>query len=412
MRQIELRKNKLLKGPGAVAMAMRSFLIWAILTAIVTSAGTADACIDGTSITDRALRQRMNTRDAPDFACWRDAARNTDFQWLIGKRSADSWTSHGYTAPCDSDRPFAKLVVANFLVNYGLLNVRTENPGVRGSPPLFGDPYFYGVSPATQWHGIADYSWLTSASGNQFHGDLSYRLDNSNRLNGSHGPEPAGPLDPIGIPKGDISLFCPLFDLNAAFSSPSARVGTMIHEAWHAWQFMNDVGTAGPCGPTVPIPPGFHNCTCEQGGHICGAPSGICPTANACDYYYFHNFQQFQYFNFGSSAPPDLARNNPPNRFHSPYQIQFEWQCDVATHPNPNEVPFAVQIAAWGLASWYEANRLQNAPPFTCSIPCFACGPPPPPQPCLPSNPPCTTTSDCPAPTQQCLGGCCIEGPH
>jgi hypothetical protein len=90
----------------------------------------------------------------------------------------------------------------------------------------------------------------------------------------------------------------------------------MVHESWHHWQYARRFDSVHP--------------KCRSGG----LPS------HDCDYYYFHRVGSFE---FGQL---DRYSTNPNNLlFHSPYQIEVEFDADLAEFSH-SWVPVGVTHAA------------------------------------------------------------------
>jgi hypothetical protein len=231
------------------------------------------------------------------YGCWRDLYL---WVWKAYQLTDDSWNSVGISDACNISLPFAKVVNGAYVINYML----TDNRDL-------------------QWHSTEDYVSASRAGDNRFHGPFYQRFieyDGSAEADSETGRFAA---------RDRTNLHCPIFNLNGPSDDPVNRGSVLVHEAWHHWQRKY----------------GF------DGDHMSG-PVGACTwSGKSCDWYYFHGLEAFE---FGQ-----LERySTDPNhfQFHSPYQVQSEFDADVAELAQP-----WVPVAVTQKARYYGNTRLANA---------------------------------------------------
>jgi hypothetical protein len=117
---------------------------------------------------------------------------------------------------------------------------------------------------------------------------------------------------------------------------PSFRAAVMLHESWHHWQYKHGIASKHP---------------------QCGTPP------HDCDYYYFHGSGAFD---FGQMDRYDTDRSN--FRFHSPYQIEVEFDADLA-EMSFAWVPTIVAMSARINGNSRLATNFVNAPGYVIGNP-------------------------------------------
>jgi hypothetical protein len=197
----------------------------------------------------------------------------------------DSWNPWGAFDPNDKARPYGKVINAIFLIGYAL----TDNNDL-------------------QWHSTEDYVTLAAAGPNRFHGATYLRI-----ITAGSG-DATGHWGVLGTDHTD--LHCAVFREGSASNFPSHRAGTLVHEAWHHWQYDKGFDTSHRSGGAV-NPANF--------------PSGG-------DYYLFHTVSVYKFGHLHQWA------QNPP-RFHSPYQVQAEFYADLAELSRPQIPNLITQTA-------------------------------------------------------------------
>jgi hypothetical protein len=238
------------------------------------------------------------------YGCWQALVLEV---WNNYELNDDSWQPAGLLDDCNLALPFAKVINAVFLIQYAL-----------------SDNY------ALQWHSTEDYTTESSAYGNRFHGEFYIRFISQ-----------GGTLDAISevgrfLAEDRTDLYCPIFDLRNSENSASNRASVLIHEAWHHWQHSRGYVVSHP---------------------QCGSP------AHDCDYFYFHTVSQFDFGKLDQFDPD-------PNHllFHSPYQVQCEFDADLAELANP-WVPVITTQAARASGNARLSSQFVNNPPWRIGSP-------------------------------------------
>jgi hypothetical protein len=153
-----------------------------------------------------------------------------------------------------------------------------------------------------------------------------------------------------------------------------SRVGTNIHEAWHAWEHwqIHLFGISHKTRNELPecLPPNTCNCTAGK------SPTNDNNDKEICDYFYTHPLDTFR--PFGTLwepgvrvisdcpfAPRLCAAMITPEKFHSPNQIKWEYMCDLMNSP----------------AQWVTQDILNNAQlaqniteKYFIQLPAMTCG--------------------------------------
>jgi hypothetical protein len=222
----------------------------------------------------------------------------------------DDWNDRGWDDACNDDKEFAKHWNASFLITYGLL-----------------DNY------AQSFHGTVDYRAAAERYGSDFHDRLYHTATDDQGIFGRYSHHIIGP--------NEISVSCLRFE-----GGPAERAADFMHEGWHAWQDKHDYD-GGPAG-------GHQHCTTQPDG---SCRNGNC-TIDGCDYFYFHGISAYL---FGDMWQDD----GTANRFHSPNQVQVEFQCDVADQPQP-WIPASVRQGARAETNARSAERFINGPGYIC----------------------------------------------
>jgi hypothetical protein len=185
------------------------------------------------------------------------------------------------------------------------------------------------ADPGMQFHGHRDYLSLAVASNNTYHDCFGYLPVRVDDVLGSYGRS------------GSVSSKCASIELSCGvFGNPALRNGVMVHEAGHALLDKH----------------------ADNQDHLTGSS---CPTREAsvkCDPYYHHAVDAIPY------GPPGLERQP-----HFPYQLEFEYFCDLSTHAGP-DVPIGVIEEAASTALDVSVENLVNRPPFTCRRPTMFAG--------------------------------------
>jgi hypothetical protein len=228
-----------------------------------------------------------------------------NWAWQAYALTDDSWNSAGISDACNVALPFGKVVNSIFLINYAL-----------------SDNYI------PQWHSTEDYSSSSRAGDNRFHGPFYQRFIEYN------GSAEADSETGRVAARDRTNLHCPVFSLWSPSDSVSHRASVMIHESWHHWQYKHGfVSTHPQCG------------------------------GQDCDYYYFHGTGLYD---FGTL---DRYNLDPVNfRFHSPYQVQVEFDSDLAEMSNP-WIPTIVAQTARSYGNSVLMQQFVNTVPYRIGDP-------------------------------------------
>lgn len=238
------------------------------------------------------------------YGCWRDLYLAV---WQLYQLTDDSWDAAGLDDACNVALPFAKVINAVFLIHYTL----TDNYSL-------------------QWHSTEDYTSESEAVGNRFHNEFYIRF-----IEGDGSSEASSETGRF-LAEDRTDLNCPIFDMRNPSNSVANRASVLIHEAWHHWQ--NDHGW--------------------QTSHPqCGFP------AHDCDYFYFHRVSEYD---FGKLDAIDLDPNHL--LFHSPYQVQCEFDADIAELAQP-WVPVVATQAARATGNARLSSQFVNNPPWRIGNP-------------------------------------------
>jgi hypothetical protein len=229
--------------------------------------------------------------------CWRDLYL---WVWQAYQLTDDSWNPAGISDACNLNLPFAKTVNGAYVIGYLL----SDNHDL-------------------QWHSTEDYETSARASDNRFHGPFYQRFIQYN--GSSEADSETGRV----AARDRTNLHCPIFNIGGASDDPVNRGSVLVHESWHHWQYKHGFVSTHMDGPTG---------ACTWG-------------AGSCDWFYFHGIGRFE---FGLLNTYDLDPNN--FAFHSPYQVQSEFDADVAELAKP-----FVPIGVTQQARYYGNTRLANA---------------------------------------------------
>jgi hypothetical protein len=217
------------------------------------------------------------------------------FSWAAGAFTLDqddSWDPAGEAEPYLASLPYGKMINAIYLLAYAL-----------------SDNY------SLQWHARNDYLSAARAESNAYHGPFYLRfVDGSGEASSDTGRFAA---------RDRTDIHCAVFNFQGSSDDPANRASVLVHESWHHWQYAK----------------GY------KGDHFSGGEGDVAPGVEG-DYYYFHRVSAFD---FGVLWQYQLS----PLLFHSPYQVQCEFDADLA------ELSFGwVPIAVTQSARYYGNTRL------------------------------------------------------
>jgi hypothetical protein len=217
------------------------------------------------------------------------------FSWAAGAFTLDqddSWDSAGEAEPYLASLPYGKMINTIYLLAYAL-----------------SDNY------SLQWHARNDYLSAARAAASNYHGPFYLRfVDGSGEASSDTGRFAA---------RDRTDIHCAVFNFQGSSDDPANRASVLVHESWHHWQYAK----------------GY------KGDHFSGGEGDVAPGVEG-DYYYFHRVSAFD---FGVLWQYQLS----PLLFHSPYQVQCEFDADLA------ELSFGwVPIAVTQSARYYGNTRL------------------------------------------------------
>jgi len=278
------------------------------LVVAMTEEGAALACSPSATLGDRQLRDWFQGHKN---GCWEEF-------YLWGYRAYDigltddSWHPWGYHQACDIDRPFAKTMVSIGLIAYGLT-----------------DDYLQ------QWHSTGDYISLTRATASRFHSNYTTEWRNYQG-------------ESLGSYNSFSNTFTHTCKMNEGFgtfgvgnNSAVIRAGVLVHESWHAWQDKHGYSVAHADGP-------LRACTVNVEG--------------ACDAFWPHAVSAFD---FGQLHTASFTPTGTPLDFHTPYQVEAEFYCDIAELSRV-EVPPIERDRARLESNFLLASTFINVAPYRC----------------------------------------------
>lgn len=287
--------------------------LW-VACALMFGMGSAPAlaCIDGASATELAWANQWGP-------CRQDIILNIYNGWDL---TDDSWDPAGKSDDCNMSLPFAKVISAVVLTSNG----PHEQIG--------------------NFHDTVDYFREARSTGSPFHGDFYLRFIEQGDSPFSEATSETGRF----LAEDRTDLHCPLFNLtNVSSDMVVNRASVLIHEAWHHWQYANGWDTS----------------------HITG-PTGDCTASGAsCDNFFFHdpNFP----FSDGKVSEQigmlnrQIVTNDIGVYFHSPYQVQVEFDSDIALWTDL--IPFVDRLDAQNTANVRLQTQFVNGAPFFVGMP-------------------------------------------
>ena len=269
-----------------------------VVAGFTCGAIVAGAPVPAFPCTDGATAVEVSTQNL--YGCWRDLYLWT---WNAMNLHDDSWNPAGKFDACNINLPFAKMVNSTFAIGY-----------------MLSDNYI------PQWHSTEDYLSSARAADNRFHGNFYMRFANGSS---SEATSETGRF----LATDRTDYHCTVFNSGGPSDDPVNRASVMVHESWHHWQHKHGFDTSHFNGP-------IGSCTVSGAG---------------CDWYYFHGSGAFD---FGQL---DRYDTNPNHLlFHSPYQIQVEYDADIAEESQP-WVPVAVLQQARFYGNTRLATQFRNA---------------------------------------------------
>ena len=259
---------------------------------------------------------------------------------------------YGWSNWQDSATLWAKWANAAWLINFGYIS--DNMPTNSDCSPDGGFCLNYNDRP---WHGRTDYRRLGKACHTFAHDEFDIEYAWSNSSGGPAGTTTLGLFDhydaSIFYSSDTVELFCPLFDPVQWHdqAQPVLRAGTLVHEGQHAWQqrYYDD---------------NWHDAKCGDNQHD-------------CDYWNYHRRHAipdgglrtpYQIGICGGGGAGGCGETPTADWEHRPYQVEWEFYCDLAEHPN-YPLPLDVQIQADSAARNTGSFSAANGPVPHCGSP-------------------------------------------
>jgi hypothetical protein len=170
------------------------------------------------------------------------------------------------------------------------------------------------------------------------------------------------PPDPNSCPPGGC-IIPGKFYKPTNWDFPSERAITIIHEGWHAWEHRN---LNSDYAQTLE--------DANAGGHQLKATAdnpaiGNCTQTDECDHFYMHGSNTFAIGELKfAGRKTDYDTGDPLPRhytFHTTYQVEIEYACDLADYGN-DAIPYSVRELAALTARIDLGTRAVETVPFYC----------------------------------------------
>jgi len=295
-------------------MMLKNYRPQLLASAVIFGLTTAPAlaCSDGLTTTELAWANEWGP-------CRQDVILYIYQKWDM---TDDSWDPAGKFDDCNMTTAFAKAINAVVLTSNG----PHEQIG--------------------NFHDTVDYNAESRSTGSPFHGDFYLRFIQQGDNPSSEADSETGRF----LAEDRTNLHCPLFDANNLISGTVVnRASTLVHEAWHHWQYANGYDTSHQTGPT-----------------------GSCTASGpACDNFYFHDpnfvFSDGKVSEQIGMLNRQIVLNGVGVYFHSPYQVQVEFDSDIALWTNL--IPFAARLEAQSVANARLQSQFVNGAPFMVGTP-------------------------------------------
>lgn len=249
------------------------------------------------------------------------------------------WSDKGLSSAgvCDINQVYAKQWNATYLLDYATGN---DNPWWNAGGRGFHYPEDYGGLAGHDSSGFHDgQRFLMPGYNSGLLGLYQTLFATPNRLNTY-----CGVYDNLTPPNGRLA--------GLVYASPDMRAAVMVHEGTHGW--WRKIGTNGG------------NC----GGHHCYSDfsqqflQGTCQTnPGNCDFFYFHGTSKYArgalWYQDGKNG------QGPLQYFHSPYQNQIEFLCDLVNN-GQEWLPTVVLQNAENQANDIGTRNIINGPGIKC----------------------------------------------
>lgn len=265
-----------------------------------------------------------NIDDVQAFAAFYGCSQErSDFAWYGFDLSNGTWdqSGHCYDYPCNLNFGYAKFVTA-------VSALRFWEETNRSDVYHTSDDYLFVTLPTNTMSHVRFNSQYVPSSDEAASGFLAAAMTEwyQNRRVDYYCPTMSGRDEWMAIRVNGGKLL--------------ARMASMVHETWHHWLRTRSF----------------------SGDHLkCGGSD--------CDYWYPHGS-----FVFHPLGPEDLnwyqlGSNGSYKTFHSPYQVETEFACDVSNDTVANWGTFSFKLGARKWANNRMAGRIKNGVFFTCGFP-------------------------------------------
>jgi hypothetical protein len=186
------------------------------------------------------------------------------------------------------------------------------------------------IGPVRPWHSKLDYQRVAQAHGNRAHDEYHPYFNEKTRADGTiglHEYHDAGTLEGVfgtASTWETVDLYCPLFDSTSHPTSadPVLRSAVMVHEGQHSWEHKHQSG--------------------HYGHSWCPSGTGV---EFKCDTPHFH-------------SKTDYAGGDLYDGTENPYQVEYEYLCDLAEFPSA-WLPRGYVLLAMNHAAGYR-NRFEG----------------------------------------------------
>jgi hypothetical protein len=237
--------------------------------------------------------------------------------WNAWAVNDDSWNPAGLFDACNEAKPFAKVMNAIALI--------------EGAPE----------NTAGTFHDRLDYVNESRSTSSAYHDNFQIRFIQDGFTSEAT----------TYFPSEYTDLHCPMFDPTNQASVLAERAAVLVHEAWHHWQYKNGFETSHFNGPL---------------GH-CSV------TGAACDTFYWHAPGSLLPDGTHSDQVGGLNKANVINDvglyFHSPYQIQAEFESDIALFGSYAFIPFSVRLDAQSVGNIHLLENFSNGISYRIGVP-------------------------------------------
>lgn len=296
----------------------------------------------------------INMTDNVVFAlhgCSPEYIDRANWHWANLHIDEDDWSDHGVSSgPCVISTDYAKHVNAWWLV---ASMPHLPLPGSLPPPNL--------IQPRRAFHDHDDYGFIVDGNDTDWHDTYKHIAVDSYAF--------AGLFEHFFLFSGtdQSDTFCPVYDptQGPTMNNVAQRAMTMVHEGWHGWGFRN-------------LNSDYADMLAQnRGGHELGpqglqrflAPIGNCTNGQECDHFRPHRTDEFISRELKNAGRKTGVFSGAPLRhqttFHSVYQVEIEFACDLADY-GADFLPYSVREAAAIAAKNDMTTTIVETVPFFC----------------------------------------------